>query len=327
MLTTLEDVGATPRLVTSGTPDVLGENPVWSARDHALYWVDIRSGRCRRLNVDSFQVVDIEFAGLTPGVAITEAGHVLVAERSSLTLVASNGHREMVIDLKLHPSLRINELKTDPAGRPWLGFMDDKKRHGRGGLVRCDPAGPSVVVKDITVPNGMCWSPDGSIMYFADSAAGRVWACDYAPGSGRLSRRREFVRIPVSAGVPDGAAVDSAGHIWIAHYGGGCVVRYTPGGVIEEVVRLPVSQPTSCAFGGSALDILFVTSARQGLDAAQLEAESHAGRLFAFRPQTSGLTEPTAHVQFGQDCRAGYERPTTSVLTKGTPPPVDWADS
>jgi sugar lactone lactonase YvrE len=142
------------------------------------------------------------------------------------------------------------------------------------------------------VPNSLCWSPDGRTMYFSDGREPVIDAFDYDPATGTPSWRREFARLPAGSGVPDGAAVDADGFVWCAIYGGGAVHRYAPDGRLDRAVPLPVSQPTSCAFGGPALDTLYVTTARQRLSEEQLAAQPLAGALLALDVGVRGLPEP-----------------------------------
>ena len=125
-------------------------------------------------------------------------------------------------------------------------------------------------------------------MYFADTMAYEVSAFDFDLDSGRVSRRRTFVRTGEEQGLPDGLAVDEAGFVWVAFWGGWCVRRYSPGGHLDRVVELPVAQVSSCAFGGEELDELYITTAAYQLDAEDLAAQPAAGSLFRTRPGVRG---------------------------------------
>jgi sugar lactone lactonase YvrE len=143
-----------------------------------------------------------------------------------------------------------------------------------------------------SIPNGLAWSPDGRIMYFADTLAGAIDAFDYDLTDGITSNRRAFARTAGQPGGPDGATVDADGFLWSAQYDGGCVTRYTPDGRVNRRVALPVQRPTSCAFGGPRLDTLFVTTASQELSAAELAAQPLAGRVLALDAGVCGRSEP-----------------------------------
>ena len=130
-------------------------------------------------------------------------------------------------------------------------------------------------------------------MYFTDSPRRTIWAYDYDTVSGDLGERRVFAEIPAAPdrGTGDGATVDAEGCYWSAEFRGGRLVRYAPDGPGAQMVELPVSRPTSCAFGGDGLATLFVTSAKIMLSEAQLAAEPVAGGLFALDVGVSGLPE------------------------------------
>jgi sugar lactone lactonase YvrE len=149
---------------------------------------------------------------------------------------------------------------------------------------------------EIRVPNALAWSPDTRVMYFADTADGRLRAYDFVRATGEVGRMRVLVEDGELPGRPDGATVDADGCIWSARYQGGCVARIAPNGVVDRIVALPVTQVTSCAFGDADLRTLYITTARQRLTDAQLRGEPLAGALFALRVDTPGLPEPECRI-------------------------------
>ena len=188
--------------------------------------------------------------------------------------------------------MRCNDGKCDRQGRFWVGTMGDMRRTPRGHLYRLDPqAGLRRVLDGLTIPNGLCWSPDGRTMYFTDSPTRLIWAFPYDPATGTPGERRVFAQVDGS-GVADGATVDAEGCLWSARHGGGRVTRYTPDGRIDREIALPVSQPSCCAFGGPDLGTLFVTTARNGLSADDLAKQPLAGAVLALEPGVRGLAEP-----------------------------------
>jgi len=164
-----------------------------------------------------------------------------------------------------------------------------------GELYRLD-SGPRLnpVIKNVTVSNGLGWSPDGSRMYYADSPLRRVDVFDYDPATGEAFARRVFADLSGAEGVPDGLTVDADGCVWVAMWGGGALRRLTPDGQPDAVLPVPVSQPTSCAFGGPGFADLYITSASVGLTEDQLAAQPLAGRLLHVRPGPVGLPSTTA---------------------------------
>jgi sugar lactone lactonase YvrE len=147
----------------------------------------------------------------------------------------------------------------------------------------------------VTVSNGLGWSPDGSRMYYVDSPVGRIDMFDYDPAAGTAVGRRPFADHSGYDGVPDGLTVDADGCVWVAVWGGGVLRRFAPDGTQDSVVPVPVSQPTSCAFGGPGMADLYVTSARIGLSEAELSEQPLAGRLLRLSPGPVGLPSTTTY--------------------------------
>ena len=133
----------------------------------------------------------------------------------------------------------------------------------------------STMLDDVTISNGLDWSPDGTLAYYADTATHRVDVFDYHRNGG-LTGRRPFVEIPDN-GNPDGLTVDADGGVWVALYGAGAVHRYGPDGSLDAVVEVPTPRVTACTLGGSRLDELFVTTSREGLGP---DDDPLAGSLF-----------------------------------------------
>ena len=154
---------------------------------------------------------------------------------------------------------------------------------GSSGLLQCH-------ARDIRISNGLCMSPDGSRLYFADSATLTIYVYEMIEPEGRLGTRRIFARTPEGAS-PDGAAVDAEGCVWSAHWGADCVVRYTADGRIDRAIGVPTCQPSCVCFAGPDLDILRVTSARENLSESVLQSEPHAGSVFLYRVGIKGLPE------------------------------------
>jgi sugar lactone lactonase YvrE len=143
-----------------------------------------------------------------------------------------------------------------------------------------------------TICNGIGWSPAGDRMYFVDSMRYVIHRYEFDPATGGVANRTDLVRFDPSDGIPDGLTVDEGGDIWCAMYGAGSVLRIGPDGTVREGITVPVSQPTSCAFGGPDLDVLYVTSAREGVPEGRLQQEPLAGGVFSVRPGVRGRPEP-----------------------------------
>lgn len=271
------------------TRATLAESPVWDAAAGRLLWVDIPAG-----------LVHAHVPGGQPRTwpVGTDVGVVRPARDGGLVLGIRGGFARLDEDTGAvtlaapvdgPPDLRFNDGEVSPDGRFFAGTMSDDQREGAGSLHRLDPDGTvTTVLPGVTVSNGLSWSPDGRTVHYADSPTRRVDAFDYDAGSGTLSGRRTVVTIEPDAGVPDGLCVDDDGGLWVAVNGSGAVRRYAPDGALDVVVELPVAQATSCCFGGPARDLLYISTAREHLDADALDAEPLAGGLFVARVGRTG---------------------------------------
>jgi sugar lactone lactonase YvrE len=184
------------------------------------------------------------------------------------------------------PGVRMNEGACDPDGRFYCGSMAYDQRPGAASLYRLDPDGSvQAVLENLTVSNGLEWSPDGTRVYYNDTATYGVDVFDYRCADG-LTARRPFVDLSVEELRPDGLTVDSEGGVWVALSNGGAVRRYSPDGKLDEVVELPVRKVTACTFGGEDLDQLFITTSREGLEPG---ADPQAGSVFRAAAGVTGI--------------------------------------
>lgn len=262
-----------------------GEGPVWSSRWGGLRWVDMLAGDVMSLGPDG----EVERRHLSEVVAAlrprSSGGAVLGVERG-FALEDADGTITHLGPLWDDPGVRMNEGACDPDGRFYCGSMATDRRPGGGNVYRLDPGGEvSVVVAEVTISNGLAWSPDGAGAYYVDTETYRVDVLDYDPVAG-LSNRRPFVEVPPTDGRPDGLTVDAHGGVWVALNGGGAVRRYTASGVLDEVVEVPAAKVTACTFGGEALDALFITTSREHLGP---EEDPLAGSLFRADAGVAGL--------------------------------------
>ncbi|MBX8607753.1 glucurono-1,5-lactonase [Pseudomonas capsici] len=277
-----------------------GESPVWSVREQALYWVDIPAGRLYRWNAADNRTQSWKAPQMLACIAVHSSGgwiagmesglfHLQPGEGESLnsTLLASVEHEQ--------PGMRFNDGRCDRQGRFWAGTMllDMAAGVSAGALYRYS-AGQQQLNAQLhgyIVPNGLGFSPDGKTMYLSDSHPNvqKIWTFDYDTDSGTPHDRRLFVDMNDYPGRPDGAAVDSDGCYWICANDAGLIHRFTPQGRLDRSVTVPVKKPTMCAFGGSGLDTLYITSIRPGGDIGD---QPLAGGVFAFRPGVTGLEEP-----------------------------------
>jgi sugar lactone lactonase YvrE len=277
----------------------LGEGPYWVPEDDCLLWVDIEGARLHRTYFPSRETVT-DSPGPISAAFPAVGGGILIAGGSALTLLfpAERGGQwvaRTIADAPARDGIRFNDAGVDPAGRVWAGSMHVTEAEPLGELYRLDPGGRmNPIIKNVTVSNGLGWSPDGSRMYYADSPLRRVDVFDYDPATGEAFARRAFADLSAAEGVPDGLTVDADGCVWVAMWGGSALRRFTPDGQPDAVLPVPVSQPTSCAFGGPGLADLYITTARVGLTEDELAAQPLAGRLLHARPGPVGLPSTTA---------------------------------
>jgi len=277
----------------------LGEGPYWRPEDDCLLWVDIPGGLLHMTRVKTGETITVKvdevsaaFPALGGGI-LTAGGHRLMLRA---TRPGPGWAGQPVASVPAREGVRFNDAAVDPAGRVWVGSMDINEKEPLGTLYRLDSGGTlTPVVKRVTISNGLGWSPDGTSMYYNDSPTGRIDMFDYDQATGEAFQRRVFADLSAADGVPDGLTVDADGCVWVAMHGGGVLRRFTPAGRQDAVVPLPVSQPTSCAFGGPGLAELYVTTASRGLTEAQRSAEPLAGRLLRLRPGPVGLPSASTH--------------------------------
>jgi sugar lactone lactonase YvrE len=271
---------------------VLGEGPVWVAREAALYWLDIKGRKIFRLGDDgSFAQwpTPMRVGSLAPRrngafIAGTDEGIAIVDPAADRFEIVANPEEAL-------PGNRFNDGKVDRRGRFWAGTMDDSERDSTGTLYCVGPEFAwSVVDKDYKVTNGPAFSPAGDVMYHNDSARQVTYAFDL-DAEGHASNRRTFLQFGPGDGYPDGMTVDAEGGLWIAFWDDWCVRRYSPEAQWIETIRMPVQRPTSCAFGGRDLDRLYVTSASVNLDEDALNMQPNAGGLFMLVPGVRGLAD------------------------------------
>ena len=274
---------------------MIGESPLWSPEEDALYFIDVKAPALFRLQLssghrDRWDVSsDVGAFTLRP-----DRSAALVALRSGLEwLDFATGALTPVAPAPFDPALfRFNEGGCDPAGRFWVGVMfdpaDPASPPRRGSLHSYTAAGGLQPAPDAAeLHNGMAWSADGNRMFLSHSNRRQIHSFRY--GGGKLGPKTLFATVPEADGVPDGAALDTQGGYWCALHGGGRLRRFHPDGTVDRDIALPVSQPTMCTFAGNDLDELYVTSAADKLTPAQRREEPLAGALLRLRPGERGV--------------------------------------
>ena len=277
----------------------LGESPRWHDDEQALYWVDIYRPSIERLDLATGARRTFPMAERIGCFSFCTDGRVIAGMQSGIAFVElESGAMERLFDLEPdNPEARFNDGRCDPWGRFWVGSLVETMDRRTNALFRYDADGTCrEMVGDLICPNGLAFSPDGSILYHSDSRQEHVWAWDLDGASGDISNRRLFIDFDGREGRPDGAAVDAEGYYWICCIGAWHVRRYAPDGTIDRVVGVPVQRPTACAFGGPGLDTLYVTSATLPLPEDALAVQPLAGSVFAVDVGVKGLAEPRFHL-------------------------------
>jgi len=258
----------------------VGECPRWDDELGRLLWIDISAHAVHAFDPVTGVDTSVQMSELITSVNLTTDRRVLVGHSRRFALVdLCTGATETALSLEhLHPSMSTNDAACDSDGRLWFGTV----AHGgamTGGLFRFEGGDESTpMVSQVEFSNGLGWSPDGRLLYYADSARG-VDILDFDIEHGVAANRRPFVLIPAAEGKPDGLAVDDEGGVWIALWGAGKVRRYKPDGSLDGHLNVPVGDVTACAFGGDDHSTLFITSASARVDAQA--REPLAGNLFA----------------------------------------------
>jgi len=275
----------------------LGEGSAWDAKTGTLYWVDILGKRIHyhRRDEDGFIQLDEMPGCLAP----CKDGRLIVAARASILILEPFDQTQGRPDSGKHTVLaavsepadnRFNDGKCDPAGRLLVGSMNMDEETPSGALYSFDGSQVTRLLGDIRISNGLAWSPDHKTFYYIDTPTRQVNAFDYELPSGQIANPRVVISIPESLGWPDGMTSDTDGNLWIAMWAGACVTRWNPNtGQLLEQIPLPAKNVTCCVFGGEDLNELYVTSARKGLDQADLTAYRYSGGLMRVKTGVRGM--------------------------------------
>lgn len=288
-------MSAAPFTIAATTGDILGESPCWVPAEGRLYWVDLRARALRRLDPARNETRSWPMPEVIGAVVARRSGGVVVALKQALFAFSpAEAALTRLATLETGPDEnRLNDAKCDRAGRIFCGSMWDYGLQTSGALYRVEASGAVARLREgVTVANAIAFAPDGHTIYFTDTRQGAIERADYDPATGMVGPWEVFAPADAAPGRPDGATVDAEGCLWNARYQGGCLARFRPDGRLDRIVELPVSQPTSCAFGGAGLATLYVTTARQKLEPERLAAEPLAGSLFALDVGVAGLEEP-----------------------------------
>lgn len=274
----------------------LGEGPLWDPERNAYWWIDIIEKKLHLFDPASRQNRTWQLDYM-PGTVVTRqsGGLMLALENGFARFDLATEEISLVADPESdRPENRFNDGKCDPQGRFWAGTMriENHMEQFTGSLYSLEKDGETVkrLGSNIGVSNGIVWSSDSRFMYFIDSPTRNIFRFDYEPETGKIENRQIIFESPEGLGFPDGMAIDTDDHLWVAFWGGNCVAKIDPSkGLITERVEVPVSAPTACAFGGPKMNQLLITTASLGLDQESKHKQPLAGDLFIAEVSAQGV--------------------------------------
>lgn len=273
----------------------LGECPLWSVQEQALYFVDIKGRALHRYKPSTSEHRTMVMPEEIGCIGFRKGGGFIAGFRSGIWLLDMQGHRE--VKLADNPedqrTSRFNDGRIDPAGRFLAGTIDEPKDGGRAHLYRYDRRGLATMVSGLLTSNGVAFSPDGRTLYHSDTPTFTVWRYAYDPETGAATNKSLFAHLQpteTDRSRPDGAAVDAEGCYWTALFEGGRIQRYSPDGMLLAEYPVPARCPTMVCFGGPDLKTLYVTSAYTGRE-AELATWPHSGCLFSMPVDVPGMPE------------------------------------
>ena len=290
---------------TISVANTLGEGVLWDPIDERVWWTDIQERRLFRYDPHKSALQIFELPERLGSFGLIEGSNAIIAafepgfaiyhpESGSLDWLVRPEHGAK--------NVRFNDGRVDRQGRFWAGSMVEGEGEPTGKLYCLRGMSLEVRLTNIAISNSICFSPDGRYLYFADTPQRAILRYDIDPSSGSIGNRKVFARTPPGS-FPDGSNVDAQGYLWNAHWGAGRVVRYALDGSVDLEIDIPATQPTCVAFGGANLDMLYVTSAREGLSADALAGQPNAGDVFVYKLNIKGLA----------DARFADPRPSSDV--------------
>jgi sugar lactone lactonase YvrE len=265
---------------------VLAESPLWDKSEAKLIWIDMVQGDVFEAVAETVTVQAIGRPVMA--VALAQPSGLCVVYQDWVSLPGRDNRSRPGLSM-LDPEIRFNDAGCDPAGRLWIGTtaLDAAEDRGSIGFLEADGSYRSVV-GSLTLPNGVGWSPQGDRLYLADSGKNIILQAPYNSVTAEIGPVEPFIKI--EPGVPDGLCVCSDGSLWVAQWGGGRVCRFDADGRLACELRLPVSQPTSCAV--DAEGTLYITTSAYGLNPQALAREPLAGRVLKVNGAGPACLEP-----------------------------------
>ncbi|MBL8100683.1 MAG: SMP-30/gluconolactonase/LRE family protein [Anaerolineales bacterium] len=264
----------------------LGEGTAWDTKTQTLYWVDILE---KRIYADTELFIELdEFIGC---LAPCKNGHLILGKRASFVdLEPATAQQTVLYTLTESANNRMNDGKCDPAGRLLAGTMAMDEKESAGNFYSFNGKDAEVLIPNVTISNGMAWSPDHKTFYYIDTPTRQVQAFDYDLKTGKIANPRVAINIPESFGWPDGMTSDLQGNLWIAMWGGAQITKWNPNtGQLLEKIPVPALNASCCVFGGKNMNELFITSARHGMSDEEIKKYPLSGGLFKVITNVEGM--------------------------------------
>ncbi|WDR05893.1 SMP-30/gluconolactonase/LRE family protein [Devosia rhodophyticola] len=272
----------------------LGEGPIWHPLRQQLFYFDIVAQALFAASTEGEVVGQWQFDEVVAAAGVIDRNTLGIATETGLKRFdLETGAQSLIVAIEAdNIATRTNDSRVDRAGGFWIGTMRKDEGEPEGAVYHYRAGKLTTVLPRVAIPNATCFSPDGTVAYFADTPTKRIMQCQTNPQTGLpVGEWRLFHEVVDGRGAPDGAVTDSEGYLWNARWGGNCVVRHAPDGSIDRVIEVPVSQVTCPAFGGPDYKTLFLTSANTGMSAEKLAAEKVAGGIFSVTIDVPGLPE------------------------------------
>jgi sugar lactone lactonase len=272
----------------------LGEGPTYDALTDAAWWFDILERRLfeARLGSGRLTIHSLGVMGSALG-RIDAQRQLLVADDGLYVRELADGRMTLYRPLEAdNAATRSNDARVHPSGTFWIGTMGRNAEPGLGAIYALHRGELSRLYDRVTIPNAICFSPDGTVGYFADTHENVLYRVDLDPATGLPNGEPAALITRRGGGGIDGAVVDADGLIWNARWGGGCIDVYSPQGEHLRTLRVPARQSSCPAFVGQNLSRLLVTSAWQGMTEENKRADPDHGRTFVLDVAARGRAEP-----------------------------------
>ncbi|MCP3971583.1 MAG: SMP-30/gluconolactonase/LRE family protein [Rhodobacteraceae bacterium] len=273
-------------------PCSLGESPLWHPLRHQLFWFDITGNRL--LTRDATGLQEWHFAENVSAAGAIDRNTLLIASETRLMRfdIETGSHDTLCLLEPDTPHTRSNDGRADPLGGFWIGTMGKKAETGAGAIYRYHRGELRQLFPGISIPNAICFAPDGSCAYFTDTPTGQIMRQPLNAGGWPQAEPQLYLDLTPEGLHPDGAVTDARGNLWNAQWGAARIAGYAPDGSFLGSHAVPATHSTCPAFGGVALSTLFCTSARQGLDTATIAAHPQNGQTFFTETELTGRPEP-----------------------------------